>query len=250
MTPSKKKVKTFKHSGDLGDIIFSLPTIRALGGGILYLDPEGGKSESLVIGTDQGDKTKLNKASIDSLKPLLESQPYIERVDYYSGDKVDYNLDTFRKHVIFNNPNVRFNNLADAHLEAFRLPQKERDKTWITIDKETIPGKSTIITRSTRYQGNHAFWGHLCQKENLDACIFLGHEKEHDIFEWTFNVKIEYVKTPTLVDACKLIAGADKVYCNANALHAMAEAMKKPLVLEVFRPFPVTIFNRSDATYV
>jgi hypothetical protein len=227
----------------MGDIIFSLPTIRALGGGILYLDPEGGKSEPLVIGTDQIDKTKLNKGSIDSLKPLLEAQPYIERVDYYSGNKVDYNLDTFRKH-------VRFNNLADSHLEAFRLPHKERDKAWITINEEKIAGKSTIITRSTRYQGNHAFWAHLCQKENLDACIFLGHEKEHDIFEWTFNVKIDYVKTPTLVDACKLIAGAEKVYCNQSALHAMAEAMKKPLVQEVFRPYPATLFKRSDATYV
>lgn len=36
--------KTFKHSGDLGDIIFALPAVRALGGGILYLDPDGGFS--------------------------------------------------------------------------------------------------------------------------------------------------------------------------------------------------------------
>jgi hypothetical protein len=40
--------KRFKHSGDLGDIIFSLPTIRALGGGTLYLDPAGGQNSPLV----------------------------------------------------------------------------------------------------------------------------------------------------------------------------------------------------------
>ena len=38
-------VKTFLHSGDLGDIIYSLPTIRKLGGGILYLDITGGSKD-------------------------------------------------------------------------------------------------------------------------------------------------------------------------------------------------------------
>jgi hypothetical protein len=29
--------KTFLHSGSLGDIVYSLPTIQALGGGVLYI---------------------------------------------------------------------------------------------------------------------------------------------------------------------------------------------------------------------
>jgi hypothetical protein len=30
-------LKTFLHGGDLGDVIYALPAIRALGGGCLYL---------------------------------------------------------------------------------------------------------------------------------------------------------------------------------------------------------------------
>ena len=41
-------MKTFKHSGDMGDIVFSIPTVRALGGGVLYLDPDGGQESRVV----------------------------------------------------------------------------------------------------------------------------------------------------------------------------------------------------------
>ena len=73
------KLKTFKHSGDLGDIIFSLPCIKEKGGGILYLDPEGGEQEP-VVSWSQYNRTKLNQNSIDFIKPLLEVQKYIKEV--------------------------------------------------------------------------------------------------------------------------------------------------------------------------
>ncbi|CAN5598580.1 hypothetical protein BH10PLA1_BH10PLA1_05760 [soil metagenome] len=40
--------KTFKHSGDMGDVILSLPAVRALGGGVIYLDPSGGEREPIL----------------------------------------------------------------------------------------------------------------------------------------------------------------------------------------------------------
>ena len=77
---------TFKHSGDLGDIIFSLPTIKALGGGILYLDPDAGQSDPLVTwGKGIYNKTKLTQAGIDAITPLLEYQSYIHEVRTWRG---------------------------------------------------------------------------------------------------------------------------------------------------------------------
>src|SRR5947208_2662564 len=90
--------KTFKHSGDLGDIIFSLPTVRALGGGVLYLDPTGGELEPLVKEPLKlRTHTKLTAAAIDSLRPLLLLQEYIADVRFWHGERVDYNLDEFRR---------------------------------------------------------------------------------------------------------------------------------------------------------
>ncbi|HEX4792935.1 MAG TPA: hypothetical protein VH370_04035, partial [Humisphaera sp.] len=86
--------KTFKHSGNLSEIIFALPTIRALGGGILYLDPAGGESEPLVKQPQKlRSRTRLDADSIESLRPLLALQEYIVEVRNWSGENVDFNLD-------------------------------------------------------------------------------------------------------------------------------------------------------------
>lgn len=232
----------FKHSGDVGDIIMSLPTIKALGGGDLYLDPLGGKNEPLVQGTDQGDTTKLNFNSIENLKELLQIQPYIKSIKNYVNHRVDYNLDEFRKH-------IKFNNLADSHLAAFNLDFKHRDEKWITLQKLNKV-KPIIISRSCRYQGNHGYWGFFCKQTNMNDCLFLGHEKEHDIFEYTFNVKVDYLKTKTLIEAAEIIGGAELVVCNQNALYCIAEGLKKKIVQEVYRPYPATIFKREGVEYV
>jgi len=234
-------MKTFKHSGDLGDIIMSLPTIRALGGGTLYLDSKGGKG-SFLIKTDQGNKTKLNENSIKSITNLLECQSYITCVKFWNGEKIDYNLDEFRKH-------IKYNNLADSHLAAFDLPFKERDEKWLTVDNNFI--KSIIISRSCRYQSNHSFWGDFLSDPNaIKNSIFIGHELEHKVFEYAFGKQIEYRETPTLLEAAKIIHASKLTVCNQSVIYTLAEAMKVNLILEVYKPYPACIFNRQGAQYV
>lgn len=233
-------MKTFKHSGDLGDVIMSLPTVRALGGGILYLDPKGGEGNPLIR-SDPGNKTKLNKNSILSAKELLEKQDYIKEVKFWNNEKVDYDLDEFRKH-------IKYNNLADSHLAAFDLPFRERDERWITVEKQFY--KPVVVSRSCRYQSNHSFWGNFLLSNNLDNCVFIGHELEHKILEYAFTKKIEYKITPTLLDAAKMMAASELVVCNQSVIYTVAEAMKTNLILEVYRIYPACIFQREGATYV
>ena len=80
-----EKVSSFKHSGDLGDIIFSLPAVRALGGGVLYLDPEGGHGSSLVNTLPAG-RTKLNREAILGITPVLLRQGYVKEVRMWAGE--------------------------------------------------------------------------------------------------------------------------------------------------------------------
>ena len=234
---------TFKHSGDMGDIIFSLPTIRALAGegGILYLDPKGGKEEKLVQGTDRGDFTRLDEKCIESLKLLLEMQPYIKEVKVWKGEKVTYNLDEFRKH-------IKFNNLAVSHLEAFNLSHNHINSAWLEVDKPTELEKKKIIARSLRYHGNHIFWSHMKLKGEFDDACFVGFPLEHQAFESTFEISVTRLDTPTLLDVARVVAGADIVFCNQNVVHAIAEGMKKRLFNEVFRLYPAAVFERSIVT--
>ena len=236
---------TFKHSGDMGDIIFSLPTVRALcsEGAILYLDPKGGKNEPLVQGTDRGDYTRLDENSIESLKPLLEMQPYIKEVKVWNGEKVDYNLDEFRKH-------IKFNNLAVSHLEAFNLSHNHINSAWLEVDKSAELEKKKVIARSLRYHGNHIFWSHMKLKGEFEDACYVGLPLEHEAFESTFEVSIPRVDTPTLLDVARVVAGADVVFANQNVVHAIAEGMKKRLFNEVFRIYPAAVFEREGADYV
>ena len=75
-------VKTFRHGGGGGDMIYGLATMKALGGGILHLNI---------------DKEKK------FYKSLLEAQPYIQEVIYHGFNakqwkdfKVECDLDLFR----------------------------------------------------------------------------------------------------------------------------------------------------------
>jgi hypothetical protein len=234
--------RTFKHSGDLGDIIFGLPVIRAIGGGILFLDPAGGETEPLVT-LPSRNHTRLNAASIESLATLLRLQPYIHEVRHWQGEPVDCNLDQFRAH-------MRYNNISDAHLAAFGLPLAQRDTPWITAPEPIIDSaRPVVINRTVRYLSNYTFW-----EANLPSianqCRFVGNEREHDIFEYTFETRVPLVSTPTILDLARVVAGATQFIGNASLPHALAEAMKKNVVVELYRVSPNVVFNRPGAIYV
>ena len=55
---------TFKHSGDIGDIIYGLVSIKRIGGGTLYLDTSGGENDKACNFQCLDGKTKFNKVSI------------------------------------------------------------------------------------------------------------------------------------------------------------------------------------------
>ena len=188
-------------------------------------------------------RTRLTAVGIDSLRPLLLEQPYIHEVRSWSGQAVDYDLDLFRKH-------LALDNISDSHLKAFDLPLAERDNAWLSVAKTTaVENRPVVISRSLRYQSNHLFWeANLPQL--LPLAIFVGYPKEHEIFEYAFGVHVDYYPTPDILSLAGVIAGCELFVGNSSLPHALAEAMKKPLVNEYFRVLPRTNFKRDDAHYV
>jgi hypothetical protein len=234
---------SYKHSGDMGDIIFSLPVIKALGKGTLYLDPEGGKEEQLV-NWSQHSHTKLNALGITHLTRILHDQDYIEDIKLWKGEVVTHNLDEFRRH-------VKYNNLSDSHLAAFGLDFKERDDPWITIPPKTLEGKKIIINRSCRYHGNYSFWEQQVSASVLEKAVFIGYKKEYEYFCYTFpHLKVDYYNVEDGYEIAQLISGCELFMGNQGFPHSLAEAMKKNLVNEIFRPYPAAIFKREGAQYV
>ena len=243
-------LKTFKHSGDMGDIVFSIPTVRALGGGVLYLDPDGGQESGVVsrmcievINGEAKARTKLNLESINSLRPFLELQDGIQAVKTWQRQSVDHDLDTFRDH-------DRFQNLCVSHLSAFGLSHDFASGKWLTFPTKRQLPKPYVIARSARYHGNYVWWAHTLRKVK-DHVVFIGYPKEHEIFEYTFGYAIPYYPTPTIMDLVETINSCERLLCNQGLPHAIAEGLSHPLVCEVFRPSPAAVFNgKPSSVYV
>ena len=227
------RTNKLKHSGDLGDIIFSIPAINALGGGVLCLDPAGGESSPAFTRIGQP-RTKLDIESINEVTPLLRIQKCIVDVLPWSGQKVKYDLDKFRDH-------IRFNNLCISHLEAFGLNHDLSRKPWLNFPYKRKLPKRFVISRTPRYHGNYTFWVNQLPRIKNDA-IFVGFEKEHEIFEYTFGCKIDFYPTPSILDLAETINSAEVLFCNQGLPHAIAEGLHRNLVCEMYRIYPAAVF--------
>lgn len=244
---SKNKY-SFKHSGDLGDIIFSLPVIKEFGGGVLYLDPTGGEQDNYVNWA-QYTSTKFNENTAKQLKPILEAQPYIDEVIIDTGKEARFNLNKFRQF-------IKHNNLTASHLEAFKMLGRSSNhdtEPWLDWPALDLPeGKRNIIARSCRYHSNYTFWECL-EDQVIDDSVFMGLEKEFEYFLYTFpryKGRIERLDTPNLSDVVGYIAGCGMFLGNQGFPHAVAEAMKKDMVNEVYRLYPAALFKRPNVKYV
>lgn len=162
-------MKTFCHSGATGDMVFSLPTIREMGGGKLYI-------------------TNFDRQRAESIKKLIEVQPYITDVeicDFKPDGVID--LDKFRQHA------GHHVNLVEAHLTAQRLfidKSKWKDG-WLTLPERDCKKRNyAVINRTTNYED----WGFDWSKEVdylksiCDKVYFIGYQAEFDLFVDTFKL--------------------------------------------------------------
>jgi ADP-heptose:LPS heptosyltransferase len=229
---------TFKHSGDIGDLIYSLPVIRHYGEGILYLNPRG-------IGIKQdGMRSGLNHKTIKSLTPLLMQQPYIKDVKVYKGQVTFVDLDAFR---VVGQTTVR-EQLCAACCNPFGVPVPQ--KAWIQCGEKKIA--PVVVNRTFNYR-NHSIdiektWRECLAMHNNEA-VFVGTPEEHCSFIRDIVV-IPYYETPTMLDLAEVINGADVFMGNQSSPMAVAIALDKPFIQEVSQDMPNCIFRRPNAVYL
>ena len=89
------KELSFLHSGRIGDVIYSLPTIKELSKSHkckLYV-----QIEKPILGPyESSKKVFINKRCGDLILPLLRNQDFLDTVNIYKDEKIDINLNLFR----------------------------------------------------------------------------------------------------------------------------------------------------------
>ena len=241
-------MKAFKHSGDLGDIVYSLPVIKSMGGGILLLDPTGGEDDPWCRDQCAGGKTKFNKDSFEFIKPLIEAQDYIDSCrEWKPGDNVDVNLNEFRSK--FSDPNTRSktNNLIDLHMDCFGLPEWDYNRGWLQATSSTHHDRKVIVCRSPRYQTNYS-WFLINRHLFENNAFFMGLDKEHELFEWTFEISIPHVKVYNALDMLNYIRGCGTFIGNPSFPLSLAVGLGDvKVVQELDRRVPTTLFEGKES---
>lgn len=179
-------------------------------------------------------------AFLKTMKPLLLAQPFIKSVDF-AEELIGTDLDSWQSYAW--SPETP--RLVDKYAQAVGIKSAECTDPWLIV-----PGKdrraSVIIARSTRYHNPNFPWRKVLSK--YEDIGFVGLPHEHARFVKSFG-KVRYIPTPNCMTLAKVIAGSDLFIGNQSFPFALAIAMGKAVVQEVFEPKPDCIINRRNAIY-
>jgi hypothetical protein len=220
-------VSVFSSAGDCGDVLYSLPAIKALGGGALRLVPAAYTT------------TRMTPALAESLAPLLRHQPYITDcrfAEYAEGT----DLDTWRRHYRSDL------NVADLVCLALGLSAHPQHEPWLTVPRPRRVAR-VLFHRSHRYHNGAFPWHRVYQKYGQEAAV-VGTADEHRDFCAYFGA-LPHIPTPTFLDLAEVIAGCQLFIGNQSAPMAVALGLGKPLVQEVCLMIPNCFYERANAVY-
>lgn len=218
---------TYGHSGDLGDAILSLASVKSLGRGIYYaMDKRG------------------CRPFIDRM-PLLESlfkyQDYIEDFLPHRGEKIDHDFSTFR-----NAGHPYGITLAKLHANWIgACPDLSR--AWLKSNPSKETKKKIIVSRTGRYRNPYFPWKELTNAFR-GSMLFIGLTEEYIHFCSEFGY-VDRLPTNDLYEAAMAIAGSEMLIANQSASMAICEGLKHRCVQETCLWVPDSIYKRNNAIH-
>ncbi len=220
-------MRVFSSAGDCGDVLYSLPAVKALGGGALRLFPAPYTT------------SRMTPATAESLATLLRCQPYVADcrfAEHPEGTDLDAWRRTYRSDL----------NVADLVCASLGVPPHPREEPWLTVPRPRQVAR-VLLHRSHRYH-NWAFpWQKVYEKYGREATV-LGTPDEHRDFCAYFG-PLPYVPTPTFLDLAEVIAGCELFVGNQSAPMAVALGLGQRLVQEVCLMIPNCFWERRNAVY-
>jgi len=229
----QKKIKnnkelSFLHSGQLGDLIYSLATIKELSKSHkcrLYIQVE----KSMLGPHDSSRKTFINKRCGDLILPLLRNQNFLETVNIYNDEKIDIDLDLFRdipiNHCFYSSR--WFSHICGVNINV--------ENTFLSVKPHALIKNKIIVGRSSRYRNAYINYKFLKNTKNL-LCIGLKDEfqdSKKDINNLEFHDCKDFLEMAEIIKASKFFIG------NMSFQYIISEALKVPRLLEASPDYPV-----------
>ena len=229
----------FLHSGHLGDIMYSLPAIKELSKTHkckLYIQAD--KPMEVDYQNHPSGKVYLDKRIVNLLLPLLQQQTFLNSVNIYNNEKIDVNLDLFRKMPI----NIRFHSVRwYSHLTGVHVNMHE---PCLFVKPHKLVKNKIVIVRSPRYRNSYINYEFLKNTKNL-VCVGLKSEFE-DLKKEIHN--LEFYDCKDFLEMAEIIKGSKFFIGNECFAYSIAESLKIPRLLEASPDFPV-VFPASSNGY-
>lgn len=216
----------FQHSGDLGDLIYCLPVMRAVSKGEPF-----GLLLSPAIATVRRPWTN---AWARNVVPLLTLQPYIAWVRMkQQGDRCTHDCNEFRA-AIFRR-HIQGKAIPYYLCDLYGTDYGCVDDSWLKVDElQHVENHPVAVSRSHRYRNPQFPWKRVAEQYR-DKMVFVGFAEEHDDFCKQVAV-VPWCQTHNMLDIARVIAGSVLFIGNQSACNAVAEGLKQNILQESF-PF-------------
>lgn len=224
---------TFKHSGNVGDALASLPTVKAL------LAKHGEPVGTFYLQTDIPAKypawikhpcgtVRMTQHYASMLVPLLNKQPYLH-AKLYRGEEITYDLDLFRTCGL----NLSAGDLSRYYRAVFPVCPPTWEP-WLSVTPNTTYKDCVIVNRTSRYHNQWLSYSFLTFR---NVC-FMGTKDEYVAWRKEFLLQVPYVPSTDFLTAAQAIAGCKLFIGNQSSCFQIAEGLKVPRILEVCPTVP------------
>jgi hypothetical protein len=222
---------TLKSSASCGDIIYSMPLAR-------YLHETTKENIIYLIDSNTHHAKNREVNTFDMLETLLLRQDYIYGVYKYKNQKIDYNLDQFRKCKNFRNTPIWINHFQSQNIQ----PKPEYFRKWIDVGGSIVTHHA-VFSETKRYR-NYGFdlAGESSISSKFGKTVFCGTDSEYE----NFKSEIPHAQTYNLLDVANLINQSSNLYCNQSAILTIAQGLAhKSIYLAKDKSFNNTVFGNE-----
>ena len=213
------------HSGCIGDIIYSIPTMQARGVTNLYVDDR------------PWTKPIVNR--IGAFARLIEAQGIA--VKKHEGEEINVDLSTYR------NGGMIYGDTIANRVARWAGVKIDLSKPWIKSSKNNYTAGKIIVSRGARWHGEFFPWKEIVDTFSKDI-MFIGLDEEHKDFCKKFG-EVEHLHTIDLYDVAEAIAGASLFIGNQSSPNAIANALRATSIVETCLYAFDCIYERDNAIY-
>lgn len=230
----------FKHSGNSGDIIYAMPTMKAIAADhdiCLHILLNRPADYAKHIKHPLGNVTFTPKM-FEMLQPLILSQPQfreckvLERKDI---SIIDVDLDVIRDYPML----LDRGNIARWYFLVFPV-NFDLNKPWLKVEPDNEMKESIVLARSNRYQAPNIDYSILKRYPHVH---FVGIPEEYNEMKKMIP-HLTYRQVKNFLEMASVIAGSKLFIGNQSFPFAIAEALKVNRLLEVYFDCPnVTVYG-------